>query len=557
MRRPRRANPGPGRCPRGRRPGEDGYVLALTAVLLLPLLAMAGLAVDVGSWYVRANRMQRAVDAAALAGVVWLPDAARASQEVVNVLNANGFRVDATNSSPSSDPNLKVTITAIGSQRLAVELTDNDVARYFTQLLPSGRTAMTITRTSYAEYLRAIPLGSPFARFGSDPVGGVLNNYWASVAGPYYDRLGGDPYGTLCYQKVDDGDPSTVLNRGNGPSSCVGNLPGGVNPDYRKSGYWFAIDVPEWAKSQSPPVTLTVEVYDAGNYDIGAGFTRSYTGNLDTDDLWSVNTQFILHDADGTPLDNYDNPRLTVCDDGRNGERTILDGANPELYLEKWYTLCAAPVGDVAGVFPFQVKTSDIAGVVDWGDGSNQFSVRATLSAPTPAGERGVQVYALNDMNVKANVPTTGGPGVASFYLASIAATNAGKKVQFSVFDPGDSSGPNGTFDLSIVAPAGSMSGSAPPSGAGVVPGCSYGERGKPKVTASPCTIRIKNAGSATGLYNGKWLEVEVTLPAGAGAYTCAGDCWWQSQLSFSGGDPTDRTVWAVRVSGDPVRLVG
>ena len=39
--------------------------MVMSALLMLPLLAFAGFAVDIGYWYTHANRMQRAADAAA------------------------------------------------------------------------------------------------------------------------------------------------------------------------------------------------------------------------------------------------------------------------------------------------------------------------------------------------------------------------------------------------------------------------------------------------------------------------------------------------------------
>ncbi|MCB0964362.1 MAG: hypothetical protein KDA98_13870, partial [Acidimicrobiales bacterium] len=39
---------------------ERGYVLVTFALLLVPLLLMAGLAIDVGSWYNRASNIQKA-----------------------------------------------------------------------------------------------------------------------------------------------------------------------------------------------------------------------------------------------------------------------------------------------------------------------------------------------------------------------------------------------------------------------------------------------------------------------------------------------------------------
>src|SRR6185369_16323585 len=51
-----------------RRRGEHGQTIILVAVSLVSLLAMAALAIDVVTLYVAKSEMQRAADAAALAG---------------------------------------------------------------------------------------------------------------------------------------------------------------------------------------------------------------------------------------------------------------------------------------------------------------------------------------------------------------------------------------------------------------------------------------------------------------------------------------------------------
>ncbi len=51
-----------------RRSGERGQTIILVAVSLVSLLAMAALAIDVVTLYVARSEMQRAADAAALAG---------------------------------------------------------------------------------------------------------------------------------------------------------------------------------------------------------------------------------------------------------------------------------------------------------------------------------------------------------------------------------------------------------------------------------------------------------------------------------------------------------
>lgn len=79
--------------PAGRRRvrGEKGYALVLAALMLRPLLAFAGFATDVGAWYARASRIQRAADAASLAGVVWMPDLTQARTVALATAQRNGF----------------------------------------------------------------------------------------------------------------------------------------------------------------------------------------------------------------------------------------------------------------------------------------------------------------------------------------------------------------------------------------------------------------------------------------------------------------------------------
>ena len=53
--------------------GDDGFILVTFGLFLTALMVIAALAIDVGGWYARAQ-LQRGADAAALAGVVWMPD---------------------------------------------------------------------------------------------------------------------------------------------------------------------------------------------------------------------------------------------------------------------------------------------------------------------------------------------------------------------------------------------------------------------------------------------------------------------------------------------------
>jgi hypothetical protein len=433
----------------------------------------------------------------------------------------------------------------VNNTRITVQITDNDVERYISKIVDT--TTVKIVRQATAEYVKPIPLGSPFAVYGNNPGVGVQPNFWASIAGPYYDYAGGDPYATKCLTKPIT-DPTASLQQGN---SCAT-----TNADYRPQGYRFAIDVPTWAVGR----TLTVQLYDAGNYE-------DWTN--DVGDFWTVNTSFQLFDSDNTPLDSIDNPPLPigVCGTGRNstvdpslsGFIYLANGASAGTYKTRWYTLCTVTVNQ-AGIFPLQVRTSGWPasyGLPLSGDGSNQFAIKASLSGSRPSGEPDVRVYALTDMSVFTNPAVGSGSGFAEFYLSEIPPSASGKTLNLELFDPGDSTNAAGDFRMDIVAPTGSFPAS---SGAvastagepGLIPRCRTGLRSGTLSAAATCTVTTKVAGQTSGVYNGQWLRIQIPLAD----YTCSTDCWWRVVYRFSGGAPADRTVWLARVSGDPVRVV-
>ena len=74
---------------------QRGQSLIIVAFLIIALLAVVGLAVDLGLMYVEKVRLGRAVDAAALAGAQELPDEAAAYDRMVEYLNLNGYDENA------------------------------------------------------------------------------------------------------------------------------------------------------------------------------------------------------------------------------------------------------------------------------------------------------------------------------------------------------------------------------------------------------------------------------------------------------------------------------
>src|SRR5690606_38809267 len=71
--------------------GERGVAVILTALVLVPLMVFAAFGVDLASFYARVGELQRAADAAALAGTVWMPDYDKAKAEAAASLRKNGF----------------------------------------------------------------------------------------------------------------------------------------------------------------------------------------------------------------------------------------------------------------------------------------------------------------------------------------------------------------------------------------------------------------------------------------------------------------------------------
>ena len=225
------------------------------------------------------------------------------------------------------------------------------------------------------------------------------------------------------------------------------------------------------------------------------------------------------------------------CTNG-TGKWTIADNTSSTTYKNLWQTLCRIGTIPAAGKYILQVKTSNISGVTDSGNGWNQFSIQA-ISNGAPVQPA---LYTTGDLSLFNNLPNQSGTFSSSFYLANVLPLHAGKTFQVSLFDPGD--GASGTYYVNILGPGGSNQ------------TCSYAQRGNAySANITPCKILTRNSGG--NAYNGKWLDIRIKL---SNTYTCSTDCWWKVRYDFenisSGSGPNDRTVWAARVIGDPVHLV-
>ncbi len=162
LRRPQRAtsatDPGPGTTRLRSRAAERGQVIVIFAGGIVLFMLLLAVVVDV-SWYWANNlRAQRAADAAALAGAVYLPgDRAPADSKARAEAAKNGY-TNGTGGvvvTPTQD--------VVNNRQLNVRVTA-PVGTFFMRVI--GITSIQGSRTSKAEYVLPVPMGSPQNYYG-------------------------------------------------------------------------------------------------------------------------------------------------------------------------------------------------------------------------------------------------------------------------------------------------------------------------------------------------------------------------------------------------------
>src|SRR5437870_2811439 len=185
---------------------EDlGQTIVIAGLLLTMILGIVGLGVDIGWFELNLVRIQRAADAGALAGVVYLPgnlpgavNAALAEASKNGYVNGSGGVVVVAGPAPGNAVIMDVSIQA-------------PVPTYFARLL--GIWTIQGARRARAEFVLPVPMGSPEDYYGiarlcpntggcSDVLSasgsGTLasQGFWGSVLAKGADRQNGDAYST-------------------------------------------------------------------------------------------------------------------------------------------------------------------------------------------------------------------------------------------------------------------------------------------------------------------------------------------------------------------------
>jgi Flp pilus assembly protein TadG len=556
---------------RERTPRERGIAMVWMALTLILLVLFAGFAVDVSNWYLRASRIQRAADAGAHAGVVFLPaDLGNATVRAKSQVGLNGYPEGGA-------ANTAIAVTQEPNpNRLRVVVT-TDVPTYFLGLI--GLDSIRMTRQAVAEYVAPIAMGSPENKLGNDPARNQNSpQFWINIAGPNATKVSGDRYqAKVC--------PTSV-------AGCTGTANAGINnDDYAFDGYFFALKV----KSVVAGQPLKVQVYDPaftyvgdtcgsnmptqaqanalqalpGNpYPDGAsrfapGLTPWCTGDQDIQGR-TEKTTFIVRAPDNTPWTDSDNPVVSGCtvtmpafDPGVGGLGTIQQMLTPtdpkynaqfaQLFRQN-VTICTIPAGSVqTGDYILQVRSNATAAqptvynssVAD--GGHNRMSIFAGFGDTGLANVDGSAVA----INARGRLPVYANADAANttFYLARVMPYDAGRTLRVTLFDIGDA------------AQAGTLQILPPAEYATTFSGCSFARDDGTTMSTDPSTCTINNVSSGTG-FNGRSVNVDIPIPTN---YTCndtvGTGCWIKVRAAFPAG-VSDTTTWSAAILGNPIRLV-
>src|SRR5450631_3333702 len=151
---------------------QRGQTLVLVAISLVVLVSMAALAIDLTTLYVARTEMQRAADAAALAGAEAFVDSGATTDAgesdltlqtlATNMANQFVTGVVARNAVGGITPQLvssTIDFSRPSDPQITVTLQRTDVPTFFARIF--GRRLATVTATATAEaYNSSLPVGS-------------------------------------------------------------------------------------------------------------------------------------------------------------------------------------------------------------------------------------------------------------------------------------------------------------------------------------------------------------------------------------------------------------
>jgi Flp pilus assembly protein TadG len=601
---------------RSRHANQAGYVAILVATLIPTVfIACAAVAVDTGTWYAQQKDMQKAADAAALAGVPFLPnDMASATTKALDVAKRNGY--------DDADPNV-VVVVGLGDRptKLRVTITAK-VPNTFGKVI--GVPTVTLHESAVADYQGPQPMGSPCNTFGNEPPGGtggstppppgtalgsapfancqpVFPNtmarpqFWGGINGPATDKIQGDQYGsTICGSNVDGCTGST--NNDLDPFGYVYVVkvqPAAVNTDINLQLY-----DPEFANTNSACENLPDSVTSGSPTWGTTGNVNPWVTKADAKDRYTddgpnfktfCNGDFFQSGVGTTPFTTSfvlrgtsasDNPKTSSVQNDTGGQPCIkqygglnptwntnlltsgASGYNADLaqVFHNWTSLCTFRPTE-AGDYYLQVRTNvslSGSGAGTLIKSGNAAAAAATGNSTTGAGLNSFAMRAVTQSGKETSV------AVAGYNHMPIYINALGSSSTFNLIRvPPGAAGQFVSFSFFDAADASGGSGGSfqiltPSDATGSITSTPFPGGCAALVSGSASSLSNCTAPVSSSQNNGKLETITVPIPTD---YTCNfasfGGCWYQVKITFNGATSvTDFTTWNATVVGDPVRLI-
>lgn len=586
--------------------GDGGFVAVWLVITFGVMVGFAAFAVDLGNWYLGQSRAQNAADAAAMGGMVFLPEDRGSAQATVHTIAAqHGI----------APGQVRITYAETGELEVCV---DETVGNVFLPVigLPDSK---TLSACAKAAFERALEMGSPENILGNDPEsGGPQPGFVLGVAGPDWIKADGDRHGAGRCGTAAAG--ATVAFCNGFPIA---------NEEYSEDGYTFGVTVtaatgqplrvqiydPAWAGDGltldctrgMPSTTQLNNLYNLtrhGPYLVGGqevipqgwfddvheryqtGKSEWCPGDVQHGNHWQrepMQTTFIMREPDDTPWTDLDNPVVDIptCQPTSFGTYDIfkdshdagatsvyarlhpgISPSHPSDYrvdpddgewtfsevFRRWVNWCEIPADQVKpGTYVVQVRTNARP--------SNPLAYDPTF-----------QTYGVNFFSMRAGfadgdgVTSAGGnvtlaalgklpifanvPGVPTdFYLGRVVPVDRQRTLTVEAFDLGDA------------ASAGTLQVLPPPDANYHLFGdCEFARNDGATLNFNAGQCLLFNVHRNFG-YDARVIIAKVPIPED---YTCAQHlptgCWVRLRMSFPS-DVHDFTTWTTYV-GEPVRLV-
>ena len=575
---------------------QRGQVLAILVMSIFVIIGFVAIVIDVSWYWSNTLRVQRAADAAALAGAVDLPN--NAGSGATHPLGTGiGDALAEAAKNGYTDGSGGVVVTPVQDSVARTGGNDNQmdvsisapVNTFFMRVF--GIRTITATRASKALFTLPVPMGSPENYYGVfGPVrGATFTNNVTHVMTTTSNNLQGP--GTLCsarttsapsdcYQpdgavlnargfwgamntkgiQASDGDAfQSDKDYGGTLTAPACSTVSGLRNCYDPTDYYnYAIDMP--AGSSGGFVYVFDPQFCDESYILGVGDGQS-SGSLNP--TYPPSSWYELWDTNDTPYTVSDDTLLvtsgnkfldmkysdtTMGGAGASGslecKQTSTAYGDSRDYHDNWYLLNPSnPLsGGASGhVYRLHTTNSTPPGQTDSINQMNvqteqNFALYASATGGTPS------IYGLGAMEMYTPIS---GSGTSQFYLAQVPAYYAGKTLELNLWDPGDTGGL--TAKLYVEQPSSTVGTWTPIdfnfTASSAAAGC----------YASP------SSGTAVGFvqtnsFNACWLTVDVAIPT---TYTAPQNGWWQIAYVMTGsGSSSDTTTWTAQILGNPVHLV-